>query len=120
VCDATDKEKCSTVGTTTSVCAATNFCTVDGAGNNLCMVRQDGMTTSGAVVSIFLAVVMAATLTSIMFLCCRDKRAMKKSRARAEAAAIAKANAVSRPEVRSVSQNKPPTAGGAPPNPFAG
>ncbi|KAI0125463.1 hypothetical protein BJ170DRAFT_432776 [Xylariales sp. AK1849] len=119
-CDSVNKYDCSEVTTTTSVCAAGLFCDTDAAGNNLCMERQDGLTTSGAVVAIFLAVFLAAMVSAIIFLCCKDRREQKRVRARAEAAAIAKANAISRPETtqaRSVSAARAPSAGG---NPFAG
>jgi hypothetical protein len=85
------------------------------------MLRQDGMTLSGAIVAVFLAVVLAGILGTIIFLCCQDRKEQKKLRARAEAAAIAKASTTPsvRPEGRSVSANRAPT-GGAAGNPFAG
>lgn len=78
------------------------------------------MTTSGAIVGIFLAVCMTAIIGSVFFLCCRDRKEQKRTRARAEAAAIAKENALPKPETtRSVSQ-RAPSGGAAEPNPFAG
>ncbi|KAI1846600.1 hypothetical protein JX265_009096 [Neoarthrinium moseri] len=109
---------------TTSVCNAAYFCTRDNDGNDLCMVRQDGMTLSGSIVGIFLAIVLTAIIATVIFLCCRDRKEQKRIRARAEAAAIAKANAIEsrRPEAsqaaRSMSQNNHGPSGG--PNPFAG
>ncbi|KAH8650175.1 hypothetical protein BX600DRAFT_517385 [Xylariales sp. PMI_506] len=122
-CEATNIYSCTPIATTTSVCAAGLYCDTDSSGNNLCMVRQDGLTTSGAIVSIFLAVVFSGMIASIIFLCCRDKSAQRKLRAKAEAAAIAKANmATTRPdrsEMKSISGTKPPpSASGS--NPFAG
>lgn len=103
------------------VCRSNYYCDTDSAGNKLCMVRQDGLTTSGAVVAIFLAVCMTAIVASVVFLCCRDRKEQKRQRARTEAAAIAKENALPKPEAtRSVSQRGAPTAGAAEPNPFAG
>ncbi|KAK6067342.1 hypothetical protein SCUP234_04018 [Seiridium cupressi] len=120
-CDATNQYDCSMVETTTSVCKSDLFCTEDTSGNNLCMTRQDGMTLSGTIVAVFLAIVVTAIVASIVFLCCRDRKEQKRMRARAEAAAIAKSNSVSRPETRSISQpTRSPTSGSAQPNPFAG
>ncbi|KAK8068913.1 adenovirus e3 region CR2 domain protein [Apiospora phragmitis] len=115
--------ECVKTMTKSMVCAQGNMCMTDNSGNNICMYRKDGMTTSGAVVGIFLAVVLAVTVASLFFLCCKDKRDQKRARAKSEAAAIAKANAVSsgpsvRETTRSASQR---TAGhGDGSNPFAG
>lgn len=115
--------ECVKTTTKTMVCAQGNMCMTDNSGNNICMYRKDSMTTGGAVVSIFLAVVLAVTVATLFFLCCKDKRDAKRARAKSEAAAIAKANAVSsgpsvRETTRSASQR---TAGqGDGPNPFAG
>ncbi|KAK8115807.1 hypothetical protein PG984_012309 [Apiospora sp. TS-2023a] len=115
--------ECVKTTTKTLVCAQGNMCMTDNSGNNICMYRKDAMTTGGAVVSIFLAVVLAVTLGTLMFLCCKDKRDAKRARAKSEAAAIAKANAVSsgpsvRETTRSASQRT--AAHGDGPNPFAG
>jgi mannitol-specific phosphotransferase system IIBC component len=97
------------------------YCDTDSEGNNLCMVRKDGMTVAGTIVAVFLAVVLTAIIASIVFLCCRDRKEQKRIRARAEAAAIAKSNSVARPETRSVSQSTRVATGDvAQPNPFAG
>ncbi|KAK8013971.1 hypothetical protein PG990_007267 [Apiospora arundinis] len=116
--------ECVKTMTKSMVCAKGNMCMTDNSGNNICMYRKDGMTTSGAVVGIFLAVVLSVTIAALFFLCCKDKRDQKRARAKSEAAAIAKANAVSsgpRPEVReaqrSASQRSGPNGG---PNPFDG
>lgn len=108
--------------TTTSVCAHGNICLRDKNGNNICMVRQDGLTTSGAVVAIFLAVVLAMTIGTIGFLCCKDRREAKKARARAEAAAIAKANATPAPraEAREAARLAREASNAQQPNPFNG
>ncbi|KAK8044471.1 hypothetical protein PG993_004495 [Apiospora rasikravindrae] len=122
-CKPDDMYDCTKTMTKSMVCAKGNMCMTDNSGNNICMYRKDGMTTSGAVVGIFLAVVLALTVGSLFFLCCKDKRDQKRARAKSEAAAIAKANAVSsgpsmRDTTRSASQR---TAGhGDGPNPFAG
>lgn len=120
-CEPDNKYKCSKVMTTTSVCADGNICLRDKNGNNICMLRQDGLTTSGAVVAIFLAVVLAMTIGTIGFLCCKDRREAKKARARAEAAAIAKANATPAPrsEAREAARAAR-EASNAQPNPFNG
>lgn len=106
---------CSDVSTTVSVCQETNICLVDKQGNNLCLVRDDNLGTSGTIVSVFLGAVVAVTITTLIFLCCRDKKAQKRMRAKMEAAAIAKENAASRPR-----PSIPPAAAPAPgvPNPF--
>ncbi|KAF3009059.1 hypothetical protein E8E14_006629 [Neopestalotiopsis sp. 37M] len=116
-CDSDNEYNCSMVETETLVCIASYYCDTDTEGNSLCMVRQDGLTTSGAIVSIFLAVCVTGIIAVITFLCCRDRKEAKRNRARAEAAAIAKANAPSKPAARSVSQR---TTGDAQPNPFSG
>lgn len=121
-CEPDNKYKCSKVMTTTSVCAHGNICLRDKNGNNICMVRQDGLTTSGAVVAIFLAVVLAMTIGTIGFLCCKDRREAKKARARAEAAAIAKANATPAPrsEAREAARLAREASNAQQPNPFNG
>ncbi|ETS86487.1 hypothetical protein PFICI_00315 [Pestalotiopsis fici W106-1] len=116
-CDSDNEYNCSMTETETMVCIATMYCDTDSEGNNLCMVRQDGLTTSGAVVTIFLAVCLTGIIATITFLCCKDRKEAKRNRARAEAAAIAKANAPTKPATRSVSQR---TTGDAQPNPFSG
>ncbi|KAI0376264.1 hypothetical protein F5Y04DRAFT_214113 [Hypomontagnella monticulosa] len=77
----------------TQVCAAENICMKDRNGVDICMRRSDTLDTGGIVVTIFLAVVFAASFATLIILCCRDKRAERKRRARKEAAAIAKTNA---------------------------
>lgn len=121
-CEPDNKYKCSKVMTTTSVCADGNICLRDKNGNNICMARQDGLTTSGAVVAIFLAVVLAMTIGTIGFLCCKDRREAKKARARAEAAAIAKANATPAPrsEAREAARAARQASNASQPNPFNG
>lgn len=78
---------------TTSVCASENICMKDSQGIDTCMRRDDSLDTGEIIVTIILGVCFAAGLATLVFLCCRDKRAERKLRARAEAAAIAKANA---------------------------
>lgn len=92
-CASTNRYECSATSVPIMVCAAGLLCLRDKAGNALCMKRDDNLTTSGAVVAIFMAVVMTLTVSAIVFLCCRDRRAVKAARAKAEALAIAKANA---------------------------
>ncbi|KAI5865126.1 hypothetical protein GGS23DRAFT_594676 [Durotheca rogersii] len=77
----------------TQVCAAENICMKDRFGIDTCMVRRDALDTSGVVITVFLSVCFAGTLGTLVFLCCRDKVAERKLRARKEAAAIAKASA---------------------------
>ncbi|KAI1774960.1 hypothetical protein F4818DRAFT_57012 [Hypoxylon cercidicola] len=78
---------------TTSVCAAANICMKDSQGIDTCMLRSDKLDTGEIIVTIILAVCFATGFATLVFLCCRDKRAVRKMRARAEAAAIAKSNA---------------------------
>ncbi|XXG98148.1 hypothetical protein Hte_004469 [Hypoxylon texense] len=77
----------------TSVCADANICMKDKQGVDTCMLRKDSLDTGEIIVTIVLAVCFAAGFATLVFLCCRDKRATRKLRARAEAAAIAKAAA---------------------------
>ncbi|KAK8121203.1 hypothetical protein PG999_005323 [Apiospora kogelbergensis] len=122
-CKTNNMNDCQKTMSKTMVCAQGNLCMTDNSGNNICMYRKDGMTTSGAVVGIFLAVVMAVTVAGLLFLCCKDKRDQKRARAKSEAAAIAKSNAVAsapppvRETTRSASQRSGPNGG---PNPFDG
>ncbi|KAI1762967.1 hypothetical protein GGR53DRAFT_532036 [Hypoxylon sp. FL1150] len=78
---------------TTSVCAAENICQTDSAGLNVCMLRSDSLDTGEIIVTIILGACFATGFATLIFLCCRDKAATRKLRARAEAAAIAKASA---------------------------
>ncbi|KAH6646188.1 hypothetical protein BKA67DRAFT_541168 [Truncatella angustata] len=122
-CDSKNQYDCSIVTTTTLVCRSNYYCDTDASGNNLCMVRQDGMTLSGTIVAIFLAIGMTGIIASVIFLCCQDRKEQKRQRARTEAAAIAKANSVSRPETRSASQpvrSISQSDAAHQPNPFAG
>lgn len=116
-CDSDNEYNCSMTESETMVCIATKYCDTDSEGNALCMDRQDGLTTSGAIVTIFLAVCLVGIISTIFFLCCRDRKEQKRNHARAEAAAIAKANAPTKPTTRSASQR---TTGDGQPNPFSG
>lgn len=96
-CDATSTYDCSLVATTTSVCVEGLYCTTDTAGNHLCMVEQNGLTTSGAIVTIILAVILAAIIGTISTLCIRDRMERKRRLAKVRAAAIAKDSTATEP-----------------------
>ncbi|KAI1214160.1 uncharacterized protein F4807DRAFT_117069 [Annulohypoxylon truncatum] len=79
---------------TTSVCAAANICLTDDSGNDVCLLRDDHLSTSELIITIFLGVCFAAGFATLIFFACRDKRAQRKLRAMKQAADIAKTNAV--------------------------
>jgi hypothetical protein len=103
-------QSCSETMVPTPVCKSENICIVDPEGVNICMVRNDTLTTDGLIVTIFLLVVFVGGFATLIFLCCRDKRKDKQLRAKKEAALIAKTAMPSKPA-------PPPNAGG--PDPFA-
>ncbi|KAH9904103.1 hypothetical protein F4778DRAFT_81930 [Xylariomycetidae sp. FL2044] len=88
---------CFTTTIPTSVCRDGLLCMKDSKGLDTCMQRVDSLDTGATIVTIILALAAASTVGTIVFLCCRDKQRDKRTRARAEAAAIAKANAISGP-----------------------
>jgi hypothetical protein len=101
---------CSEIQVPKPICKAENVCLINAEGVNICVVRNDTLSTDGLIVTIFLAVVFVGGFATLIFLCCRDRRRDKQLRARKEAAAIAKSNMVSKPA-------SPPVLSG--PDPFA-
>ncbi|KAI1397264.1 hypothetical protein F4819DRAFT_90566 [Hypoxylon fuscum] len=78
----------------TEVCAAENICMTNKEGLDVCMRRDNSLDTGEIIVTVILAAAFLAGFATLVFLCCRDKRGQRKLRARQEAAAIAKTNAM--------------------------
>ncbi|KAF7550823.1 hypothetical protein G7046_g7896 [Stylonectria norvegica] len=76
---------------TTSSCAPGLLCTLDTAGTNICMDKHDGLETSGIVVAIVFGLLITAGVTTLTFLCCKDRKQQKRMVAKAEATALVRA-----------------------------
>ncbi|KAI1335064.1 hypothetical protein F5Y15DRAFT_260426 [Xylariaceae sp. FL0016] len=90
------KLPCFTTTLTTSECAATHVCRAESDGRAWCVQRDDHLTTSGLVVTIFLAIFLLAMTSTFCFCCCREKARLRKARARKEAEEIARGMAGSK------------------------
>ncbi|KAI1073971.1 hypothetical protein F5B20DRAFT_586772 [Whalleya microplaca] len=105
----------------TEVCADENICMKDSKGLDVCMLRKDTLDTGELVITIILAVCFGVGTATLFFLCCRDKRNIRKRQAQKEAQKIAKSAAANK-EIPAPMQRPPtsPGAGAAPAqNPFA-
>ncbi|KAH6678106.1 hypothetical protein B0J14DRAFT_461010, partial [Halenospora varia] len=86
-CSMTGDSTLGCVATTTLIasCAPGNLCTTDAAGANVCMKRDDHLTTSGLIVTIALAIALAATIISLVALACIQRNKAKKDKMEAAA-----------------------------------
>lgn len=101
----------------TLVCDSANICMKDKLGIDICMLKQNAPTTDGLVITIFLALVFSLGVSTMIFLCCKDKREEKRRKAQQEAAEILKSNTHA---ARAAARVPTAPAGGAPgADPFA-
>ncbi|KXJ91914.1 hypothetical protein Micbo1qcDRAFT_203956 [Microdochium bolleyi] len=109
--DKTSKQ-CGPTAIVTQVCDRKNVCMKDAKGVDICMVRRDMPTTDGLVVTIFLLVVFIIGVGTMIFLCCKDRREIKRIRAQHEAAQMVK-------EQKAAAAASGPAPGPAPGPPMA-
>ncbi|KAJ1333960.1 hypothetical protein MN608_03958 [Microdochium nivale] len=81
---------CGPTALVTQVCDRANVCMKDTKGLDVCMMRRDMPTTDGLIVTIFLLVVFVIGVGTMIFLCCKDAREVKRIRAQHEAAQMVK------------------------------
>lgn len=107
----------------TSSCAPGLMCTHDSRGDDICMELKNMPEIDGIIIAIVFAVLVAAGMGYLVFMCCRDRSMQKKLAAKAEATALARAHTkkmrsqeARAPLIRQTSAQGQPAAGG---NPFA-
>ncbi|KAG9254490.1 uncharacterized protein F5Z01DRAFT_108086 [Emericellopsis atlantica] len=82
---------CSTITTTTSVCAADKTCSLDKSGDTVCMDLKNSLDAAGIVIAIVFGVLAISGVGTLTFLCCKDRKEQKRLLAKAEATALVRA-----------------------------
>ncbi|KAK3390592.1 hypothetical protein B0H63DRAFT_120614 [Podospora didyma] len=84
------KGSCSKIKQSMDVCIQGKICHFDTQGKASCMDRQSNLGVAGTIIAIFFTVVIAASVFSICFLCCRERNVQKRLERAAEVSRIAK------------------------------
>lgn len=84
------KQACVPTQNITPVCRDGLICRSNNAGDPSCMYKQSSLGIAGTIIAVAFAIVIAVSIGSICFLCCRERRAHGRMERAAEAARIAK------------------------------
>jgi hypothetical protein len=89
--DGRTTSECTSTRLASSSCSAGLTCSLASSGTNVCMELQDSLDTAGIIISIVFAVAIILGVSTITYLCCKDRKETKRLAAKAEATALARA-----------------------------